>query len=355
MKGALKLDLPCLLSLSITSDGWTSTLDKYVSVACHYLRTGFIYNSFTMDTILMNESNTSKNISSAIKLTLEEWEIPVQESSIPIYCITDNGANFKSADSIYFIHWQCFAHTLQNAISDSKRETPRVITLLSKCNSSAKQRLHNIQKQLNFKQLDVIQYVDTRWSSEHAMLKRMIEMQDALNAELASPHNTNTSMLQPLAEATEELCGDNYPTSSMVIPVLHCLESHLNKCIVKKIEGITFARNLSKSIKSKFTVYEEDKVYLLSMLTDPRFRGVLVNKIVAVANLQAELNKYRSFETQPLEEQPGLSTTTSSLWSAIDDLPNESLFDPATDEIERYLGEKRIPRREDPLIWWKEK
>nr|CAD7400426.1 unnamed protein product [Timema poppensis] len=57
----------------------------------------------------------------------------------------------------------CFAHTLQNAISDSKRETPGVITLLSKCkaivghyqrSSSAKQRLHNIKKQFNLKQLE---------------------------------------------------------------------------------------------------------------------------------------------------------------------------------------------------------
>ncbi|KAJ8869562.1 hypothetical protein PR048_028553 [Dryococelus australis] len=111
------------------------------------------------------------------------------------------------------------------------------------------------------------------------MLKRLLEMQAALSAEMASPKNTSdvqmlapqewrhmsglVEILQPLADAREELSGDSCPTLSMVIPILHCLESHLTRCIQHKTEGIMFARNFLKALKSKFGIYKEDSDYLL--------------------------------------------------------------------------------------------
>nr|CAD7454317.1 unnamed protein product [Timema tahoe] len=84
------------------------------------------------------------------------------------------------------------------------------------------------------KYLELVQYVDTRWSSKYLMLKRLIEMQGTLNVELASRDNTSdlgmltaqdwrymnvlVEILQPLAKATEELRGDIHPTSSGIYP-----------------------------------------------------------------------------------------------------------------------------------------
>ncbi|KAJ8869563.1 hypothetical protein PR048_028554 [Dryococelus australis] len=84
-----------------------------------------------MDIILMNESNTSQNISAALCQALEDWGIPVQDSAIPLYCVTDNGANFISAATRSFTPVQCFAHTLQNAITEVKKKTAGVATLLT--------------------------------------------------------------------------------------------------------------------------------------------------------------------------------------------------------------------------------
>nr|CAD7261591.1 unnamed protein product [Timema shepardi] len=212
------------------------------------------------------------------------------------------------------------------AVDDSKSECPGVKKLLQKAknivghyrrSSQARERLHSLQERMQVPQLELIQYVETRWSSEYCMLQRLVEMKGPIAAELAqSEHNieplTNADwaqakgvleVLEPLAQATKEISGDSYPTSSMVIPILHCLSSHLNSRIQRQEEA-----NLSTALRNEL---------------------------------------YRDFEEMDsTADEPEPSTSNSGLWSFFDSLPNERKEMNISEEVEKYLSE---PRGQEPM------
>nr|CAD7432108.1 unnamed protein product [Timema monikensis] len=213
------------------------------------------------------------------------------------------------------------------AVDDSKSECPGVKKLLQKAknivghyrrSSQARERLHSLQERMQVPQLELIQYVETRWSSEYCMLQRLVEMKGPIAAELAqSEHNieplTNADwaqakgvleVLEPLAQATKEISGDSYPTSSMVIPILHCLSSHLNSRIQRQEEA-----NLSTALRNEL---------------------------------------YRDFEEMDsTADEPEPSTSNSGLWSFFDSLPNERKEMNISEEVEKYLSE---PREKEPSL-----
>nr|CAD7197928.1 unnamed protein product [Timema douglasi] len=126
-------------------------------------------------------------------------------------------------------------------------------------------------------------------------------------------------VLGPLADATKEISGDSYPTSSMVIPIPLCLKSYLNVFIASKKDGVMFARNLDKALKIRFSFYDSDPIFCPSMLCDPRFRGVLIDDMVAVNTLAIEVKKLSdksSLEPNVKDEQPSCSSSSSGLWSS---------------------------------------
>ncbi|XP_063221590.1 zinc finger BED domain-containing protein 4-like isoform X2 [Bacillus rossius redtenbacheri] len=376
LKSQLSNDLPRISALSLTSDSWTSrSTDSYVSLTCHYLQPDFTYVSFALNTVVLQESHTSVNISTTIKSLLSEWGICTETCTVPIFSITDNAANFKLAFSSLFHERSryCFAHTLQIAIEDSKKDCPGVKTLLSKArgivahyrrSSSARKRLHKLQAQLNMPQLEVIQNVDTRWSSEFLMLKRLLQIKAALVAEHANSGNTEmlsssewkqaesiVEVLQPLAEATEEMSGESYPTTSMIIPILHCLTSNLESHAQQQKDGILFAKALCKNLKSRFPNFKKEQVSCIAMLVDPRFKGVLMSDVEAGSILGTELKILPKEANEKVIVKS--SEEKSVLWAALDSLPNQPATNHKEDEIRNYLSEPRLPRSDDPLGWWR--
>ncbi|XP_063230949.1 zinc finger BED domain-containing protein 4-like isoform X1 [Bacillus rossius redtenbacheri] len=382
LKKMLVQDLPTISSIAFTSDGWTSrSTDSYISLTCHYLRPDFTSVSFAMSNTVVNESHTSVQVATTIKNVLIDWEIDPAVTSIPLFCITDNAHNFRQASVSLFKDGSrsCFAHTLQIAIENSKNDCPGTTTLLSKARSivghyrrstRARKRLHTFQEQLNMPKLEVIQHIDTRWCSEYQMLKRLLEMKPALVADHVNSGDTDmltalewkhaenfVQVLQPLAEATEEMSGNTYPTLSMIIPVLHCLLCSLESHITAKKDGMTLARALHKNLKSRFPNYMQEPLQRAAMLVDPRFKGVLLSTIESEAILLSEIKSLKT-DSNPVQEAKSSipnSAPTSSLWAVFDSIPMQENkdYDEGEEEVRRYLKEPRINRHDNPLNWWK--
>lgn len=115
-------------------------------------------------------------------------------------------------------------------INDALKETPGSTDLLKqargnvghyKHNSSAKARLLNTQERLGLVRHELIQDLTTRWISQHDMLERLVEVREAISADLAvNPDIDNLTnsqwkmagglvkILAPFKEATEDLCGE---------------------------------------------------------------------------------------------------------------------------------------------------
>nr|CAD7571409.1 unnamed protein product [Timema californicum] len=189
---------------------------------------------------------------------------------------------------------------------------------------STRKRLHTVMEEMVLPVLELIQFVDTRWSSEYNMLSRLHAVRKAVGAELANSENNIeiltevewkqaagiVEVLGPLADATKEISGDN------------------------------------KALKSRFSFYDSDPIFCPSMLCDPRFRGVLIDDMVAVNTLAIEVKKLSdksSLEPNIKDEHPSCSSSSSGLWSSFDSIPNTT--QPAIDnnsEVKDYLNEPRL-------------
>nr|CAD7567848.1 unnamed protein product [Timema californicum] len=189
---------------------------------------------------------------------------------------------------------------------------------------STRKRLHTVMEEMVLPVLELIQFVDTRWSSEYNMLSRLHAVRKAVGAELANSENNIeiltevewkqaagiVEVLGPLADATKEISGDN------------------------------------KALKSRFSFYDSDPIFCPSMLCDPRFRGVLIDDMVAVNTLAIEVKKLSdksSLEPNVKDEHPSCSSSSSGLWSSFDSIPNTT--QPAIDnnsEVKDYLNEPRL-------------
>lgn len=123
-----------------------------------------------------------------------------------------------------WIPLQWLGHTFQLTIKNAKEETPAVSPLCKKAralvghykHSAQATRLKDCQKCMELPSTSLIQDVETRWNSEHAMMSRLVQLKDAVSLEMATSE-TNVSclsasewsaamslvqVLQPVADAT---------------------------------------------------------------------------------------------------------------------------------------------------------
>lgn len=132
-------------------------------------------------------------------------------------------------------------------------------------------------------QHEVIQDVPTRWNSEYAMMEGLVELRAPISVELCDSDVDNLSsrewklmaavvkVLQPLDQATTELCADCYPTLSQVIPLMHCTQVVLHEHVSEGEEAASFARSLLRSFATRFPGLKMANVLANAMLGDPRY------------------------------------------------------------------------------------
>ncbi|KAG0420885.1 hypothetical protein HPB47_003201 [Ixodes persulcatus] len=181
-----------------------------------------------------------------------------------------------------WIPLQCLGHTFQLAIKAAKEETPAVSLLCKKAraivghykhSAQATRRLKDCQERMELPSTSLIQDVETRWNSEHAMLSRLVQLKDAVSLEMATSETSVNCLsasewsvaeslvqvLQSVADATADLSGQRYGTLSSVLPFLYGTEQILKRHSTIENEAAVFAKNLLKSLKSRFPLFMEQK------------------------------------------------------------------------------------------------
>jgi len=78
--------------------------------------------------------------------------------------------------------------------------------------------------------------------------------------------------LKPIFYATKKLNQRNILTLFMINPILYTIETKLKNFII----GISFPRNVCKSISTRFNVCKTNTVYMLATIIDPRFKSVMI-------------------------------------------------------------------------------
>lgn len=236
LKGEISSDMAnSVESITFTTDMWTSRANQsYIALTCHYMTPNFTIKAFTLACAHLPESHTAANIKTCLTKITEDWSLDL--TNVPVYVVTDNGRNIRAA--VRQMDWtplQCLGHTFQLAVRDAKEETPAVSLLCKKAraivghykhSAQATRRLKDCQKRMELPDVSLVQDVETRWNSEHAMLSRLVDLKDAVSLEMAtsetsvsclSPSEWNVAaslvqVLQPIVDATADLSGQKYGT-----------------------------------------------------------------------------------------------------------------------------------------------
>ncbi|XP_064475601.1 E3 SUMO-protein ligase ZBED1-like [Ornithodoros turicata] len=274
---------------------WTScTTDSYLTVTCHFLQETVMWS--VLSTAVFHGSHTAENVAQAIGDVADDWGIRYTIVAL----VTDNEKRMVLAARLLGIdHLPCFAHTLNLTVQDGLKSSDELNTVLLKCknvvrhirsSSVATAKLREEQERIGkVPQLKLIKESPTRWNSIFYMLKRILEVGEALTLTLSklprapSPLSAEDVMLiedvvailEPFEDATKLMSGDQYTTISLVIPVgrgiVTEIEEHIEPTLKTTVAKIVL-QELVSSLHRRMDSYEKRDLTSFATMLDPRMK-----------------------------------------------------------------------------------
>ena len=381
---------------SITTDIWTSlTTMSFMTVTCHFLTEKWELKSVVLDTPRIDVSHTAVNLAAVLVRIADEWAI----TSKVACAITDNANNIVAAIRIAgWEHSPCFAHTINLIVTNSIAEVPEVEELIQASkkivsffhwSTKASDKLDKVQTQLNIEHHKLIQHVETRWNSVYYMLELFIEQYIAIRTALCLLDRNDLiismekmdvikeiiEILRPFEQVTREMSADSYVSISKIIPLSKALQ---RLTVITDGVGGTLSEKLSARMRRKFLSIEENRLLANSTLLDPRLKKLAfaddsaAGRAARFISSEAAAHQSRdNDDTSPESSnsdrhteqedttQVGNSGANETLWQLLDRrvADNETLRNPginATTEMQQYMKNQNLKRKEDPIAWWKE-
>lgn len=326
-------------NVALTADMWSNqNMDCFLTVTIHFFNQN-ILKSYVLTTCDVPTSHTGENLAEIMTNILTEWKILTKVSAI----VTDNGANMvKMCDLLGIRHMPCFAHTLNLTLEDSMKLS-QVEDITNKCKAIVKffkkssvgwRALKLAQKERNpdSTPLKMLQEVSTRWNSTFYMMKRILQLSDVLalvcRKLVQAPDYLTASeeeavkevinILEIFEEATKLVSADQYPTSSLVIPIICGLFEKLNAVEISTDVGKMFHSSVRRNISSRLLAYETRTVSQISTYLHPSLRTGFrhpENMLSAKELVRKELSHYlrdsadnsvpSTSEEPETSEQPG--------------------------------------------------
>ncbi|XP_065895773.1 zinc finger BED domain-containing protein 4-like [Dysidea avara] len=349
--------------MALTTDMWTSEAnDAYLGLTCHFLTADFELVSLCLAVEPFTGRHTGVNIASCLKQILRDFTIDQAAVSA---VITDNASNMDLASRLG--EWNsrhCFGHTLQLAIDDGIKISPGMREMIK----STKAIVAFYNRSTKGPRVSLS-------TAEWCMMSELIQI------------------LQPLEEATRELSAEQRVCCSNIIPLPNALLFELRKNVVDddetqvpdddetqvpesqgssvptSEESQQVVVGLIASIEWRWLNYEEDRIYSICTLLDPRFKEVCFTSAALVRAKRLLLSIMRAL-TQGDSVISSASVVNDDqedvpikkmkcLWNSFDELKKKKSTDLSTNqdkdekELSLYCSAEYIDRKEDPLAWWK--
>ena len=208
-----------------------------------------------------------------------------------VCAVTDNASNMVAA--IHKTSWQhlpCFAHSLNLAVQKSIASINDIPVLQKQCkdivshfHQSAKSaaKLREAHKRLSLPEHKLKQDVVTRWNSTYTMFERIHEQYDGLTTALCLVNQNPLcltaeskaliasllNVLKPFLEATENISGEKYVSSSMIIPLVRLLQQAM-----QVHRDVQLATKLFSELSYRFSSIEGAYTTAVTTLLDPCFK-----------------------------------------------------------------------------------
>ncbi|XP_050339404.1 E3 SUMO-protein ligase ZBED1-like [Bactrocera neohumeralis] len=240
-----------------------------------------------------------------------------------------------------------------------------------------------MQKQMGVAELKMKQDVATRWNSGLIMMERICLIKEPLSAVLTSlpsaPNFLNASewerlrdsitVLKPIEHMTTELSAQNYPTMSLVVPIVRVLQYAIRSQQMKTTEGECLKNSLLEVISRRLGLLESSKMCAKSSSLDPRFKKIAFGNESNSSNAQkwlgeevsAFIQRSQRTATAPVTELPA-DKNKLSLWTLLDPKVAEAKTichnAPSVNahiSLEQYLRQDFVERHQNPLNYWDSK
>lgn len=131
------------------------------------------------------------------------------------------------------------------------------------------------------------------------MLERLVVLRlfinDIVNRNISAPTMVSTkdieeineiiTILRPLEAATKELCGEKYISSSMVIPIIHILQTKLDEVKLTQVLSTLLKNSLHSECTKRFCQIENVSFLAISTILDPRFKKVYFKNAAALSKM----------------------------------------------------------------------
>ncbi len=354
--------------------------------------------SYVLETALFPGSHAAGNIAEKVRDCLRKFKIP---DSMIVACVHDEAANAMAAGRILqtfgWSNQPCSAHLLQTAVRHTISSSRSVQKLLSasrklvghfKHSNIATEQLEKKQAQLcqDRATYHLVQDVTTRWNSSYYMLQRLVQLRLPVTAVLTDASakkdekllllkdkewtlaESLVDVLAPAEAATRFLSGQQYVTSSVVLPLIVGLLVESKKADSDKLKS--FQTTLASGLENKFSLASvtASSPLLISAAIDPRFRSLHFASALSMdstdikAAVEAEAN--RLVPTVRADESISKQATAEELepkakrnvWDMLaDDGDTKEEHDGNTvaEEATIFFSERQVRKDENPLEWWK--
>ncbi|XP_020283306.1 zinc finger BED domain-containing protein 4-like [Pseudomyrmex gracilis] len=329
LSALFKEKLKSMMSCTLTTDIWTDTMQtrSFLGVTVHFGVGSELYSA-TLGVYDVQERHTGEYIADKLLETCSEWNIQKDQVTA---VVTDSAANMIKAVTIAFganKHIPCFAHMINLVSTKALKKNESINELIIKVKTIVTWFKQSVVasdelKKATTNETKLIQEVPTRWNSTLYMVERFLKLRrivnDIVNRHVEAPPMITAKeieilteicdLLKPLKVATKQICAEKYVTSSIIIPMVRCLQSEINKLCPKHVEGIQLKEDLLYEIKTRFDHIEHVQILALSTLLDPRFKKLHFKDILACSKAQSVL---KNLVTESMTHSNDVSFTKSA-------------------------------------------
>lgn len=164
-------------------------------------------------------------------------------------------------------------------------------------------------------------------------------------------------------EGKSVVSGDLYPTCSIIIPIVHCMENKITSTLPQPEIGEQFKTHLKTAVQTSFQKMEFSSLFATATLLDPRLKKINFKSQLAVSSalnrIDNDLKIFVQLDAQNVRHaQEPPAKKSKSIWDYYD-LLNEnadpdSLLNPIrfNGELEQYMQLKRVSRKENIFSYW---
>lgn len=377
-------------SICITVDIWTSASnDSFMALTGHYIEDQeCVLRSILLDCTPLQESHTARNLADVIKNVCDDWNI----GRNILLGVSDNGMNIKNAieRELGWKHFSCYSHTLNLVVQDALKFSESLQEILTKVKNTVRHfkqsclawnKLKKYQEQSGSNPRRLIQEVSTRWNSTYYMVKRCIDIKEALNSAMINlSMESFTSyewsmledvsiVLEPCEEVTRAISGEKYVNGSLIIPITQGLIIALGSLDTEHVflpQVDSIRQDLLGGLKRRFLNLDRSKTFTTAMILDPRFKLYFDDQGVAddtkrrlIALVTQEISATMpAIQSQSVAVAVQPQSVPKSIWKDFESKmtnfrPEGTAHSRAIIEVQRYMDESIISRTDCPLQWWK--